>query len=151
MLFQGDVFDIKDLASPINSDALRRITNLFKNPEIVEVKGNYLEKNLIHQASDGTLVINDVEKLPDFTIENDDTGEVFYWEHCGMLHVPEYLARWEEKKQWYIENDIKPLEDGGGSNGTLIISQDNLQSLSDGSLRGSISVQEIDELIKKAF
>ena len=177
VLFQGDVFDIKDLASPINSDALRRITNLFKNPEIVEVKGNYLEKNLIHQASDGTLVrskselviyqrlldkglevryeeklvINDVEKLPDFTIENDDTGEVFYWEHCGMLHVPEYLARWEEKKQWYIENDIKPLEDGGGSNGTLIISQDNLQSLSDGSLRGSISVQEIDELIKKAF
>jgi len=177
VLFQGDVFDIKDLASPINSDALKRITNLFKNPEIVEVKGNYLEKNLIHQASDGTLVrskselviyqrlldkdldvryeeklvINDVEKLPDFTIENDDTGEVFYWEHCGMLHVPEYLDRWEEKKQWYIDNDIKTLEDGGGSKGTLIISQDNLQSLSDGSLRGSISVKEIDALINKAF
>lgn len=177
VLFQGDVFDIKDLASPVNSDALRRITNLFKNPEIVEVKGNYLEKNLIHQASDGTLVrskselviyqrlidngldvryedklvINDVEKLPDFTIENDDTGEVIYWEHCGMLHVPEYLARWEEKKQWYIDNDIKLLEDGGGSNGTLIVSQDNLQSLSDGSLRGSISVKEIDDLISKAF
>jgi len=177
VLFQGEVFDIKDLASPVNSDSLKRITNLFKKPEIVEIKGSFLEKNLIHQASDGTLlrskselviyqrlldngldvryeanlVINDVEKLPDFTIENDDTGEIFYWEHCGMLHVPEYLARWQEKKQWYIQNNIKLLEDGGGSNGTLIVSQDHVHSLNDGSLRGSISVKEIDELINKAF
>jgi hypothetical protein len=177
VLFQGDVFDIKELASPVNSDALKRITNLFRNPDIVEVKGNYLEKNLIHQATDGTLVrskseliiyqrlldkgldvryeeklvINDIEKLPDFTIENDDTGEVFYWEHCGMLHDTDYLARWEEKKQWYFDNGIKPLNNGGGSKGTLIISQDNLQTLSDGSFRGSISVKEIDELINEAF
>jgi len=68
-----------------------------------------------------------------------------------MLHVPEYLARWEEKKKWYINNDIQPLEDGGGANGTLVISRDNVQALADGSLRGSISIKEIDELINKAF
>ncbi|MEZ4883859.1 MAG: ATP-dependent RecD-like DNA helicase [Chitinophagales bacterium] len=111
LLFQGNVFDIKGLASPLKSDTLRRITNLFSKPELVEVEGNYLEKNLIHQASDGKmlrskselliyqrlldkgveplyekkLIIKDVEKLPDFTIENEESGEVFFWEHCGML------------------------------------------------------------------
>ena len=122
LLIQGNVFDIKELASPLKSDALKRITNLFRKPELTEVDGAYLEKNLIHQASDGkmlrskselliyqrlldrdlsplyekTLIIKEVEKLPDFTIENDNTGEVYYWEHCGMLFDKNYKERWEE-------------------------------------------------------
>jgi ATP-dependent exoDNAse (exonuclease V) alpha subunit len=177
LLYQGSVFDIKELASPLKSDALKRITNLFRKPELVEVDGQYLERNLIHQASDGKmlrskseqmiyqrlldneievlyekkLTIKDVEKLPDFTIENDDTGEVYYWEHCGMLFNDEYKERWEEKYQWYRENDILPFEEGGGANGTLIISEDKPNKMEDGSIRGSISYVEIDELILKVF
>ncbi len=171
LLFQGNVFDIKELASPLRSDTLRRITNLFAKPELVEVEGNYLEKNLIHQASDGKmlrskselliyqrlldnnlnplyekkLVIKEVEKLPDFTIENEDSGEVYYWEHCGMLFDEEYKQRWEEKYQWYKDNDI--LEEGG-ANGTLIVTEDKAHEIQDGSIRGAISVKEIDMIIK---
>ncbi|WP_027376795.1 ATP-dependent DNA helicase [Kaistella palustris] len=174
MLFQGNAFDIKALASPLKSDALKRITNLFVKPDLVEVEGQYLEKNLIHQASDGKmlrskselliyqrlidkklnplyekkLVIKEVEKLPDFTIENEETGEVYYWEHCGMLFDEEYKQRWEEKHQWYKINKI--LENGG-DNGTLIVTEDKAFEIEDGSIRGAISVKEIDEIIKKYF
>lgn len=174
LLYQGNTFDIKALASPLKSDALKRITNLFIKPELIEVEGQYLEKNLIHQASDGKmlrskselliyqrlidnnlnplyekkLTIKEVEKLPDFTIENEESGEVYYWEHCGMLFDDEYRQRWEEKYQWYKENDI--LEDGG-SNGTLIVTEDKVYEIEDGSIRGAISVKQIDEIIKVNF
>ena len=177
MLYQGNTFDIKGLSSPFKSDTLKRITNLFVKPELIKIEGQYLEKNLIHQASDGRmlrskselliyqrlidknlnplyekkLTIKEVEKLPDFTIENEDTGEVFYWEHCGMLYDEDYKERWEEKRKWYIENQILPFEDGGGENGTLIVTEDSAHRLEDGSIRGAISVKEIDELIMKVF
>lgn len=177
MLIQGKALDIKGLASPVKSDALKRITNLFVKPELVEIDGAYLEKNLIHQASDGKmlrskselliyqrlidkklnplyekkLTIKEVEKLPDFTIENDDTGEVYYWEHCGMLYDKEYKQRWEEKYRWYRENGILPYEEGGGINGTLIITVDKAFEVEDGSIRGAVSVKEIDEIIGKVF
>lgn len=177
ILFQGDVFDIKELASPLKSDSIQRITNLFKKPELVEIDGKYLEKNLIHQATDGKLLrskselmiyqrlldnnipvlyerkltIKEVEKLPDFTIENDDTGETYYWEHCGMMHDEEYVKRWNEKYIWYKENNIISYEEGGGANGTLIITEDIPHTLQDGSVRGALSIRQIDEIIKEVF
>lgn len=177
MLYQGNTFDIKGLASPLKSDVLKRITNLFVKPELVEVEGHYLEKNLIHQASDGKMLrskselliyqrlidkhiiplyekkleINEVEKLPDFTIENEDTGVTYFWEHCGMLFDDEYKQRWEEKYKWYRENDILPFEEGGGEKGTLIITEDKPYEIEDGSIRGALSVKEIDGLIFEIF
>lgn len=177
MLYQGSSFDIKALASPLKSDALRRITNLFVKPELIDVEGHYLEKNLIHQASDGkmlrskselmiyqrlidkkipvlyekSLIIKEVEKLPDFTIENEETGNIYYWEHCGMLHDAEYKRRWEEKYNWYRENKILPFDEGGGENGILIITEDKPYQVEDGSIRGAVSIIEIDEIIKKVF
>lgn len=174
LMYQGNAFDIKALASPLKSDVLKRITNLFVKPELVEIEGQYLEKNLIHQASDSKmlrskselmiyqrlidnrlnplyekrLTIKEVEKLPDFTIENEESGEVYYWEHCGMLFDAEYKQRWEEKYQWYKTNDI--LEEGG-ANGTLIVTEDKAFEIQDGSIRGAISVKEIDEVIKRFF
>ena len=177
VLFQGKTFDIKTLSSQIYSDTLKRITNLFTDPELIEVDGQYLEKNLIHQASDGKmlrskselliyqrlldkrispayekkLVIKEVEKLPDFTIENPELGITYYWEHCGMMHDREYVERWEEKYKWYLENNILPWEEGGGRNGYLIVTKDKPTKIEDGSTRGAISVREIDELISKVF
>lgn len=177
LLYQGNLFDIKALSSPIHSDTLGRITNLFEKPDMVEVDGKYLEKNLIHQASDGKmlrskselliyqrmldkglqpiyeklLVIKEAEKLPDFTIENDDTGINYYWEHCGMLMDKGYNERWVAKHQWYLDNDILPLEDGGGENGTLIVTKDEPKTLEDGTIRGAISVPEIDKILNEAF
>lgn len=173
ILSQGSILDLKELSSPLRSETLRRMTNLFDDPLQVEVHGKYLDKNLIHQATDGTMLrskselliyqrlldrsfnvayekplkLGGISKLPDFTIEDIATGKLFYWEHCGMLYDPVYLRKWEDKCKWYAENGIRTLRDGGGLNGTLIVSQDTPATIEDGSVRGAFSVKEVDKLI----
>ena len=178
VLYQGSVFDIKELSSPLKSDTLRRITNLFIKPDLLEIDDHFLEKNLIHEASDGTMLrskselliyqqllskgltpvyekklsINEVEKTPDFTIEIDETGEVFYWEHCGLMFDVNYEKRWKEKLKWYRENHILPFGESDEKQvATLIISEDHPAQVEDGSTKGAISVKEIDSIIKKVF
>lgn len=180
VLYQGDAFDIKALASPQYSDTLSRQTNLFRAPEMIDFKGRYLEKYLIHEASDGTLVrsksellvyqrlldtigkhgytieyeqrleLNEVTLLPDITIINDDTNEKWYWEHLGLLHDESYQKRWESKYRMYLENDILPLEEGGGKKGTLIQSKET-PIIVDTERKSKISYVEIDRLIESAF
>jgi len=41
-------------------------------------------------------------RLPDFTASFE--GDVYYWEHIGMLSVPSYREAWERKRQWYEDN-----------------------------------------------
>ncbi|MBR8642635.1 ATP-binding domain-containing protein [Streptomyces tuirus] len=61
--------------------------------------------------------------LPDFTISADD-GRTVYWEHAGMLDLPDYARKWELKKAWYAENGILPHAQGGGPNGSLMWTDD---------------------------
>ena len=101
-------------------------------PQIVEIKGKFYEEKLIHKTVRGELVrskseviianalyynhldyeyepvlkVEDKIKRPDFKIEDYDTGEVWYWEHCGMMSDPYYKKRWEEKLQFYKKNGI---------------------------------------------
>ncbi|WP_295882608.1 hypothetical protein [uncultured Thiohalocapsa sp.] len=72
-----------------------------------------------------------------------ESGERFFWEHCGMLHVPSYRRRWEEKLEWYGSHDILPQEDGGGGNGTLLVTRDEAN--------GSIDSAKIDGLISNVL
>ena len=72
-------------------------------------------------------------------IINDDTGERFYWEHLGLLHNPDYAARWARKLAAYRAACILPYEDGGGKTGTLIITRDDEA--------GGINAQAIATLI----
>ncbi len=120
-----------------------------------ESDGNekFLEERLIHRTKRGDLVRSKSEviianellaqgidryeyeepltlpsgktRYPDFTIVDDDTGARYYWEHLGLLHNPEYAARWQRKLHAYREAGILPYKDGGGSAGTLIITRDN--------------------------
>lgn len=118
----------------------------------VEDKKVFLEDHLIHRTENGQLVRSKSELViadklhgrnvdyvyeqqltlddgqvwyPDFTIEDDATGECFYWEHLGMLHVPRYRKRWEKKLTSYRDNGVLPRDDGGGDNGTLIVTRDD--------------------------
>ncbi len=43
---------------------------------------------------------------PDFKVVDGDTGDVWYWEHCGMMIDPRYRKRWEAKKKFYEKNGI---------------------------------------------
>ncbi len=82
-----------------------------------------------------------MNKFPDFTIEDDDSGVTYYWEHLGMLGAPGYRRRWEDKEQWYRDHIILPHEENGGPNGTLIVSRDAPD--------GGLDSGWIDRLIKK--
>jgi hypothetical protein len=66
---------------------------------------------------------NGREVLPDFTIAAPD-GRTVYWEHAGMLDLPDYARKWDLKKSWYAENGILPADDGGGANGVLMWTDD---------------------------
>jgi len=96
----------------------------------------------VEYAYERELKIDDMSKFPDFTIEDAESGRSIYWEHCGMLHVPAYKRRWEEKLQWYRSHGIVPYEDGTGSRGTLIVTRDDE--------RGAISSADIERIIKTA-
>ena len=167
ILHQGARSDLRKYSSDDRSETARRLTNLFEAPSPIDIDGRFFEENLIHRTSRGEMVrskseviiadrlatldvdyiyehplsIEGATKYPDFTIEDMESGNTFYWEHCGMLHVPGYRKRWEEKLAWYKANGILPYEDGGGKNGTLIITYESAQ--------GGISSQEIEQIIRK--
>ena len=75
-------------------------------------------------------------KFPDFTIEDGDTGIIWYWEHCGVMTDPHYKKRWEDKKAFYAKNGIVE-----GKN--LIVTYDNDD--------GGIDTELIDKIIKETF
>jgi hypothetical protein len=62
-------------------------------------------------------------RLPDFTITA-PTGQTVYWEHLGMLNDPGYADGWKQKKAWYAEQGILPLDEDGGPGGALVWTDD---------------------------
>ena len=45
---------------------------------------------------------------PDFTILHPKTGDIYYWEHCGMIDNPTYNQYAFQKMQVYCNNGIYP-------------------------------------------
>lgn len=166
ILHQGPFIEFKKYSDDIHSVTARRYTNIFYKPSVIEFEDKFLEERLINVTKRGEavrskseviiadlldsnevdyayeekLIIDGIVKYPDFTIHDDDLGIKYYWEHCGMMQDPNYRKRWMKKLRWYKNNDILPLEQGGGKNGTLIITEDND--------KGGISSKDIDRLIK---
>jgi ATP-dependent exoDNAse (exonuclease V) alpha subunit len=167
ILHQGDLVDIKKYSSSKRSETARRLTNIFKDPNPVEIQEIFLEENLIHRTrrndmvrSKSEVIIADLlfsknidyqyeavlvdhktgdKRYPDFTFEDDAMGITYYWEHLAMLQQPKYQRRWERKLKWYRDQRILPYDEGGGENGTLITTRDDE--------RGGIQSNEIEKLI----
>ena len=166
VLHQGCATDLQKLSSERYSAAATRLTNLFGPSKPVKIGDVFLEDRLIHRTSRGEAVrsksevivansldgkkiayqyeqpleLDGITKYPDFTIEDDDSGVTYYWEHCGILRDPAYRRRWEEKRAWYRAHGILPQSEGGGPKGTLIVSEDQPD--------GGIDCGKIDALIK---
>lgn len=130
-------------------------------PQIVQVGNQFYEEKLIHKTIRGELVRSKSEVIianalynhnldyvyepelvlegkvyrPDFKIEDADTGDVWYWEHCGMMDNPKYKKFWENKKAFYKKNGIE--EDKN-----LIVTYDE---------DGAFDSQKLEEIIKKIF
>ena len=142
-------------------------------PVPVEVDGaeRFLEEGLIHRTKRGDLVRSKSEviianellgqgidryeyeaaltlpngrtRYPDFTIMDDDTGTRYYWEHLGLLHNPDYEARWNQKLEEYREAGIFPYDEKRDKEGILIVTRDDE--------RGGIDTKAIADLIRKVL
>jgi len=168
LLHQGNIDEFKKFSNDKFSETSKRITNLFFEPDLLKIDNDFYEKNLIHRTIKGIfmrskseVVIGNIlednnieysyekklvgsdgaERYPDFTIEDEDSGEVYYWEHVGMLGTESYRKKWEKKKKWYKEQDILPFEEGGGKKGYLIVTSDGAD--------GGLDSGKIAELVKK--
>jgi len=170
ILFQGNPADLRLYADDQHSETARRLTNLFDSPAPVRIGERRYDDRLIHRTARGELVRSKSEviianelhnrgidyayekelqfdngppRFPDFTIEDAASGLTVYWEHCGMLTDRGYKARWEAKQTWYRTNNIKSLEDGGGSCGTLVVTTDDPQT--------GFDTVEITKIINRLF
>ena len=161
ILYNDSAVKLRDYADVSCSEVAKRLTCLFKAPDIKEYKGKYYEKSLIHMTLKGELVRSkseviianmlydaglkeyyeyekaldlgeDGKYIPDFTIEDPESGIKYYWEHCGMLGDYCYSKRWSEKKKVYAKHGI--------------VEGDNLFVTKD-SLNGAIDSKEIKKII----
>ena len=127
-------------------------------PQVVQVGDSFYEDRLVHRTARGELVRSKSEviianalyyhhldyvyepelrlegkvKRPDFKVVDEDTGDEWYWEHCGMMDNPQYKKRWEEKKAFYKKNGIEE-----GKN--LIVTYD---------INGTLDSQKVEEIIR---
>jgi energy-coupling factor transporter ATP-binding protein EcfA2 len=155
ILHQGDFRDLKSFSHEEASEITKRMTNLFiaSEPQAVLVKNKtiFLDKNLIYRTDKGDLVrsksewiiadklhnagvdyiyeqtlnLGGVDRYPDFTIVDDDSGISWYWEHNGLMNNDLYKKRWARKLTAYRAAGILPHEEGGGENGTLLVTEEN--------------------------
>jgi hypothetical protein len=83
------------------------------------------QQNRIRYSYELPKVLAGTQRWPDFTIEHG--GQVWYWEHCGMLSNPDYAARWERKKQAYLSEGISEWS-SANPGGRLIVTVDDATS-----------------------
>jgi hypothetical protein len=81
--------------------------------------------------------------LPDFAIEDDESGRTVYWEHLGLLNDEGYRRRWEAKRAMYELNDIFLHDDERVGEKILVETRDDE--------RGGIDSVAIVELIEKVL
>ena len=86
-------------------------------PKSEAIIANLLHARGIDYRYEEPLELDGITKYPDFTIEDDNTGETYYWEHLGLLGNLIYRRRWEEKLAWLKEKGIRPREDWGRTKG----------------------------------
>lgn len=55
------------------------------------------------------LHLNDLTFFPDFTILHPKTGQIYYWEHFGMMDNPGYSQKTFEKLQVYAQYGLLPF------------------------------------------
>ncbi|MBI5445711.1 MAG: AAA family ATPase [Deltaproteobacteria bacterium] len=170
LLYQGEFQSLRAYSDPYYSDAARRLTNLFEAPRLVEIRDRMFEEGLIHKTRRGEAVrskseviiadllhskgidyqyekelkgLDGAKRVPDFFIEDRESGKTFVWEHLGMLRDPHYRACWETKLAWYRAQGFLPLAEGGGKAGTLLVTQDDTN--------GGIDSAAIEKLVGEVF
>ena len=131
LLIERDIEPLRRLRSPDCSDTGGRNTHMFSlavrsddvpRPHLAALKHRTRKGDAVRSKSE--VVVADILhalgisylyeeplfsrsdprdfRLPDFTASFE--GDVYYWEHLGMLTVPSYREAWERKRKWYEDN-----------------------------------------------
>ena len=104
-----------------------------------------LYMNKIPYRYECELKLGDVIVYADFTIRHPRTGELFYWEHFGMMDVPKYSRSVAEKIVLYMQNHIQP-------NMQLITTYEtNEQPLDTGRIQELINTYFGEDLVEKGL
>ncbi|MBE6005416.1 MAG: RNA helicase [Lachnospiraceae bacterium] len=136
----GDV-DMRPLVVKVGDQFYEdRLVHKTVRGELVRSKSEVIIANALHYHKleyiyEPELVLEGKVKRPDFKVVDDDTGEEWYWEHCGMMDDPKYKKRWEDKKTFYKKNGIEE-----GKN--LIVTYDE---------NGSLDSQKVEKIIDDIF
>nr|WP_255595547.1 AAA family ATPase [Lysobacter sp. BMK333-48F3] len=158
VMHQGPRSQLKDFTGAHRSETARRQTALLqacRMQEFPQAKGSiFLQEGLVHRTSTGLAVRSKSElvifealrhagitpayekpltlggetRYPDFTIDDEISGRLIYWEHLGMLERDDYRRGWEKKLAWYRRNGIVPAEEGIGPAGVLVTSTESSQT-----------------------
>lgn len=115
--------------------------------EAVRSKSEVIIANLLYAKGidyryEEPLEFDGIINYPDFTINDDNTGKTYYWEHLGMLSDQSYRRRWNEKLTWYKQYGVLPRKEGGGPMGTLVTTRD----FGDGGIDSGLVSRLIDRL-----
>ena len=102
-----------------------------------------LDKAGVRPEYEKPLILGGATRYPDFTIQDDISGRTIYWEHLGLLHREDYRRSWEKKREWYRANGVLPHGEGGGSDGMLVVTRDDVA--------GGFDSQALTQLIKELF
>ncbi len=120
--------------------------------EFPQTKGSvFLQEGLIHRTSKGLAVrfkseliiaealssagvafeyekplsLGGSTRYPDFTIDDEISGRIVFWEHLGMLERDDYRRSWEKKLTWYRSHGVRPADEGTGPNGMLVTTSES--------------------------
>ena len=76
-----------------------------KSEVLIELQ---LYTNQIPYRYEAKLILKDSIVYPDFTIRHPETGEIYYWEHFGLMDEQKYNEKVGPKLDLYIKNGIIP-------------------------------------------
>jgi exodeoxyribonuclease V alpha subunit len=177
LLIERDTSVLQALRLPDRSDTHQRNTNLFTLSLRPDQPGIPYPEVLIHRTKSGVLVRSKSEvivaemldrlglawkyeervtapddtrdfRLPDFTIGYQ--GDIYYWEHLGMLNVPAYREGWERKRKWYEERlGIPVVGDGAADRRDISPGTSPLVITSRDDDNGGIDVPHLEQLARQ--
>jgi hypothetical protein len=144
---------------------------LFFKPDIIQVSKKYYDSKYVQISAKGEFMISKSEVIiadhlfynnisyayeapitdstgitihPDFTIEDAETGIMYYWEHLGMLTQDDYRSKWQRKLGWYARNNVVPYTDATSEHDKQLITTKDKPD-------GGIDSSEILKIIKNVI
>lgn len=170
VLHQGNFNDFRKYTTGEYSETGKRLTDLFSEPTLKIVNKKFYDTKYIQVSEKGEFMISKSEVIiadklhnnniqyayeapitddrgitihPDFTIEDNDTGITYYWEHLGMLTKDDYRSKWKRKQEWYEKMRIVEYTKNKDADFQLIITRDKPD--------GGIDSTEIKNIINELF